>query len=203
MGILVLVRRHPILSMRGIHCSWLSQRASNAELWCSPQQIVEETMELPVIWDVITLKWRKCNGCPESATLIYDACKYSTKEEYTTGIAHNFLFSKYLLWNHEIITSWYAQRNAKRGMRSARLLGLQSWCHVFLFMSLMMTSSNGNIFRVTGALCGEFTGHRWIPFTKASDTELWCFYLRLNKRLLKTIAKPVIWDTIALIMTSL
>ena len=28
---------------------------------------------------------------------------------------------------------------------------------------------------VTGPLCGEFTGHRWIPFTKASDTELWCF----------------------------
>ena len=26
-----------------------------------------------------------------------------------------------------------------------------------------MTSSNGNIFRVTGHLCGEFTGLRWIP----------------------------------------
>ena len=37
----------------------------------------------------------------------------------------------------------------------------------------MMTSSNGNIFRVTGSLCGEFTGHRWIPLTKASDAELW------------------------------
>ena len=38
-----------------------------------------------------------------------------------------------------------------------------------------MTSSNGKIFRVTGPLCGEFTGHRWIPLTKASDAELWCF----------------------------
>ena len=38
----------------------------------------------------------------------------------------------------------------------------------------MMTSSNGNIFRVTGHLCGEFTGPRWIPHTKASDAELWC-----------------------------
>ena len=27
----------------------------------------------------------------------------------------------------------------------------------------MMTSSNGNIFRITGPLCGEFTGLRWIP----------------------------------------
>ena len=40
---------------------------------------------------------------------------------------------------------------------------------------IMMTSSNGNIFRVTGHLCGEFTGPRWIPRTKASDAELWCF----------------------------
>ena len=35
----------------------------------------------------------------------------------------------------------------------------------------MMTSSNGT-FRVTGPLCGEFTGHRWIPCTKASDRAL-------------------------------
>ena len=38
-----------------------------------------------------------------------------------------------------------------------------------------MTSLNGNIFRVTGPLRREFTEHRWIPPTKASDAELWCF----------------------------
>ena len=49
-----------------------------------------------------------------------------------------------------------------------------------------MTSSNGNIFRVTGHLCGEFTGPRWIPHTKASDAEFDVFFdLRLNKRLSK------------------
>ena len=47
--------------------------------------------------------------------------------------------------------------------------------------NFMKTSSNGNIFRVTGHLCGEFTGHRWIPRTTASDTER----LRLNKLLNK------------------
>ena len=41
--------------------------------------------------------------------------------------------------------------------------------------SVMMTSPNGNIFRVTGPLCGEFTGHRWIPRTNPSDADLWCF----------------------------
>ena len=39
-----------------------------------------------------------------------------------------------------------------------------------------MTSSNGNIFRVTGHLCGEFTCPRWIPHTKASGAELWCCF---------------------------
>ena len=39
---------------------------------------------------------------------------------------------------------------------------------------IMMMSSDGNIFRITGHLCGEFTGHQWIPRTKASDAELWC-----------------------------
>ena len=39
----------------------------------------------------------------------------------------------------------------------------------------MVTSSNWNIFRVTGPLSGEFIGHRWIPLTKASGAELWCY----------------------------
>ena len=44
-------------------------------------------------------------------------------------------------------------------------------------VNIMMTSSNGNIFRVTGHFCREFTGDWWIPRTKASDAELWCFSL--------------------------
>ena len=54
---------------------------------------------------------------------------------------------------------------------------------VFTNSFSMVTSSNGNIFRVTGPLCGEFTGHRWIPRTKASDADFDVFFhLRLNKR---------------------
>ena len=41
-------------------------------------------------------------------------------------------------------------------------LGCQTGnCTIMLSPKIMMTSSNGNIFRVTGHLCGEFTGHRW------------------------------------------
>ena len=44
-----------------------------------------------------------------------------------------------------------------------------------MIIKVIMTSSNGNIFRITGHMCRELTGHRWIPLTKASGTELWCF----------------------------
>ena len=67
-----------------------------------------------------------------------------------------------------------------------------------------MTSSNENNFRVTGPLWGESTGHRWIPLTKASDAELWCFLWSAPEQKAKqTIETPVIWDAIALVMTSL
>ena len=40
------------------------------------------------------------------------------------------------------------------------------WCSVLIYVShLMMTSSNGNIFRVTGTLCGEFTGPGSLMFS--------------------------------------
>ena len=50
----------------------------------------------------------------------------------------------------------------------------------------MMTSSKGNIFRVTGHLCGDFNGPRLIPHTKASDAASDVYFdLRPNKRLSK------------------
>ena len=45
-------------------------------------------------------------------------------------------------------------------------------CDIQLLMSVlmivkneenMMTSSNGNIFHITGLMCREFTGYQWIP----------------------------------------
>ena len=67
-----------------------------------------------------------------------------------------------------------------------------------------MTSSNRNIFCVTGLLCGEFTGNQWIPRTKASDAEVWCFLWSAPEPTVEQIREtPAIWDAIALIMTSL
>ena len=68
----------------------------------------------------------------------------------------------------------------------------------------MMMSSNGNIFRVTGPWWRESTGHRGIPPTEAADAELWCFpWCAPEQTAEQTVERLVIWDAIALIMTSM
>ena len=74
-------------------------------------------------------------------------------------------------------------------------------CQIVLEFS-MMTSQKGNIFRVTSSLSGDHTGHRWIPLTKASGAELWCF-LWSEQTAEQTLEMALTCDAIALIMTSL
>ena len=70
----------------------------------------------------------------------------------------------------------------------------------YLSVADMMTSSNGNIFRVTGPLCGEFTGPGEFPAQRPVTRSFDVFFdLRLNKWLskqswgwwLKTLSRPL------------
>ena len=78
---------------------------------------------------------------------------------------------------HDVTTlSWYNHTiiniSCGRMLVTAGYKGRLDLClseDTFLCLA-MMTSSNGNNFRVTGPLCGELTGHRWITLTKASYT---------------------------------
>ena len=54
----------------------------------------------------------------------------------------------------------------------------------YFYEVFMMTSSNGNIFRVTGPLCGEFTGPGEFPSQRPVTRSFDVFFdLHLNKRL--------------------
>ena len=76
--------------------------------------------------------------------------------------------------------------------------------NVICCQKIIMTSSNGNIFRVTGPLLGEFTGHQWSRLTKASDVELWCFIWSAPEQTVKqTTETPVIWGAISPMLTLL
>ena len=58
-----------------------------------------------------------------------------------------------LIWFHRVVWCYY------RGIYHNLTIPCRIW-------SYMMTSSNGNIFRVTGPLCGEFTGPGEFPIHK-------------------------------------
>ena len=66
--------------------------------------------------------------------------------------------------------------------------GIQTLVDQDLQFLVMMTSSNGNIFRATGTLCEEFTGHREFPPQRPVTRSFDVFFdQRLNKRLSKQL----------------
>ena len=83
-------------------------------------------------------------------------------------------FSDYANFDYKDLA--YLTRNGNTDLPGVWVfdIAVASWTRM-VYLHFMMTSSNGSIFRVTGPLCGEFTDHRCIPLTKASDAELWCF----------------------------
>ena len=77
----------------------------------------------------------------------------------------------------KIMITHFNETHTPQGGRAIKLIGL-------CVIKFMMTSSNGNIYRVTGHLCGEFTGPGDFPaqrsVTQSFDVS---FDLRLNERL--------------------
>ena len=66
---------------------------------------------------------------------------------------------------------------------------LTHWATMFMYSLIeppMMTSSNGDIFRVTGPLCGEFTGPGEFPTQRPVTPSFDAYFdLGLNKPLSK------------------
>ena len=89
-------------------------------------------------------------------------------------------------FERQIVSKWCSAPVTIRLKVYSWWVDVESKPFFHLWRWVMMTSSNGSIFRVTGPLWGEFTGHRWIPLTKASDAELYVFFhLCLNKQFSK------------------
>ena len=99
---------------------------------------------------------------------IYNLCITMTPHEHQTVLnlwQLDYLFNS-LFW----FTLYEISRVSKTGHHAERYL---SGTHDDVI--------KWKLFRVTGHLCGEFTGLRWIPRTKASDAELWCFLWSVSK----------------------
>ena len=85
--------------------------------------------------------------------------------------------SLYMNWPTDQLANLYTSSRLVGKIRVVtHITILQLWKKTCLICwKIMMPSSNGDIFRTTGPLCGESTSDRWILFTKAMDAELWCF----------------------------
>ena len=91
-------------------------------------------------------------------------------------------------WHNDMETSWNVNAFSITDPLLWESIGLQRiLTRSQLWWGLcMMTSSNGSIFRVTGPLCGEFTGPGEFPTQRPVTRSFDVFFdLRLNKRLSK------------------
>ena len=138
-----------------------------------------------VIWNSIVLMLRPFEYCAHMTeehsiyTLILRPRQKSRHFAHNFANDFNYFFLKYenyfsIQISVDLLTNCPVERSQHW---FKQLSGIEQVTGQYLNM---MTSSYGSIFRVTGHLCGEFTGPRWIPCTKARDAELWCFHSSLG-----------------------
>ena len=119
----------------------------------------------------IRAKWRINNKW-----IIISTKPFENYFDASNSIWHNFYVPWSFPWRVPDLQRRYTDNSNDNG-RKGDMLDWQSARH-------MMTSSNGNIFSVTGPLCVEFTGQFPLdrPVTRSFDV---LFDLRLNWRLSK------------------
>ena len=171
-----------------------SQRISCSEVGCFPEQTVERRVDLPLI--------------PYART-----GRQMDRRSETNILANNFVVWGIMMLmcchcnasnrtdkldNEKVIDKGDTKGNLCNSFHKPTVC----WCH-------HMIPNHDDVikrkhFRFTGLLCGEFTDHRSIPGTKASDAELWCFVWSAPEPTIEqTMETLVIWDATALIMKSL
>ena len=140
------------------------------------EQIVQQALNMSVIWYVMTLMWNHCYMLSDNKTR-HGTGLFMDHDGEETSVP--FLWK--VLWSLSRLPSTVKSFHLGTAISYPGLVSIYKD-----YPPRMMTSSNGNMFRVTGHLCGEFTGPRWIPRTKASDARFDVFFdLRLNKWLSK------------------
>ena len=169
---------------------------------CQPTDQFHKPHSAPVPHPTVHLSHIPQCTCPISHNT---PVPYPTMHHFGTKM-YTFLFQWGALW-YGTGALWYLWDYSNNGGHVSNPTNSPTATRRGLCDSLsvvMTTTSNGDIFCVTGHLCGELTGYRWIPVTKASDVELWWFLWSAPKQTVElTIEMLVIWDTVAFIMMSL
>ena len=122
---------------------------------------------------------QKCYFLSQQILLLKSTLKLALlySEVYTEELYNPYFKIDWYTWGKIYTQGWQSMTINTYTYNSTIREPMKLLC---VTVQVMMTSSNGNIFRVTGHLRGEFTGQR--PVTRSFDV---FFDLRLNKRLSK------------------
>ena len=105
------------------------------------------------------------------------------------GQRHEYNCTKFIEINHICLKLATNKASCFVAVKETGLILIRVYNHSpfpFIFTNIMMTPSNGNVFRFTGPLWGESTGPRWFPLTRPVTRNSDVFFdLCLNKRLSK------------------
>ena len=162
-----------------------------------------------VIWALsITMMSYECHGISDHQL----NCLFKSLFRLTTNTHQSFALLAFCKGNPPVMDGFPSTRPVMLCMRISFQVVASSWVQrfalhmmaIWAYVVSMMTSSNGNIFHITGPLCGnspvtgEFPAQR--PVMQSFDV---FFDLGLNKWLSKQSRTQVIRDAIMSVMTSL
>ena len=157
------------------------------------------------------LKYHKCWNCDNITYL--SSSKHSTQcfivaPRYCLEIGqrHEYNCTKFIEIYHICLKLATNKASCFVAVKETGLILIRVYNHSpfpFIFTNIMMTPSNGNVFRFTGPLWGESTGPRWFPLTRPVTRNSDVFLSVPEQTVEQTIETPVIWDAIAVIMTAL
>ena len=115
-----------------------------------------------------------------------DPSSQSFSSDLSSGVENIFHFICHRETFH-FICHWKTLPGANLEWRKKNMVNVDQailWHQLNQCSHIMMTSSNGNIFRVTGPLCGEFTDPGEFPAQRPVTRSFDVFFdLRPNKRL--------------------
>ena len=145
-------------------------------------------MDFTGVWDVIHMITADIGLSIYSYDLTNDCNVYFSCVTENINDVENIMFrhiARIVVSSQNLNSGNFKQRNTDT--RFTYLIHFAIYSRFYLSLYLyMMTSSNGNIFRVTGHLCGEFTGPGEFPTQRPVTRSFDVFFdLRLNKRLSK------------------
>ena len=129
-----------------------------------------------------------------------------------SGMGESIAMERKWGWVYSILTyyvtwPWFLRSNFEKARNGwpidmMRKGCVQLWPHHSYWLSPSIFLWWRHEMESFSALLALSACHRWIPLTKASNAELWCFLWSAPEQTLeKTIETPVIRDAITLIMT--